>query len=76
MAKFTLNAAVQVDGSHIATRSTDDALGTDIAALIFDGTKTKYEVQQGVAALMRNLNRLFLRTDKPSEIPLTGTDRE
>lgn len=76
MAALTLNAAVQVDGSHIVTRSTDDAIGSDVAALIFDDTKTKYEVQQGVAALIRNLNRLFAKTDKPSEVPITGTDRE
>ena len=76
MAKLTLVAAVQVDGSHIITRSTDDAIGSNVAAFIFDDTKTKYEVQQGIAALNRNLSKLFLRTDKPSEVPTSGTDRE
>ena len=76
MAKLTMQAVANNDRTHTVTKSTDDAIGSAVAAIIFDDTKTKYEVQQGIAALNRNLSKLFLRTDKPSEVPTSGTDRE
>ncbi len=76
MADLALVAAVQVDGSHVVTRGTTQDVGANIAMLVFDDSKTKYEIQQGVAAIMRNLSRLFLRTDIPSEVPTSGNDRE
>ena len=68
MAKLTLVAAVQVDGTHIITRSTDDAIGSNMACLIFDDTKTKYEIQQAVGALMRHLSREFLKSNLPAQL--------
>ena len=76
MADLALVAAVQVDGSHVVTRGTTQDVGSNIAMLGFDDSKTKYEIQQGVAAIMRNLSRLFLRTDLPAEVPTSGSDRE
>ena len=76
MADLALIAAVQVDGSHVVTRGTTQDVTTNIAMLVFDDSKTWYEIEQGVKAIMRNLSRLHSRTDIPSEVPTSGNDRE
>ncbi len=76
MAALTFNAAVQAEGNHIVTRSTDDAIGSDAAALVIDDTLTSYQIRQAVSALMRALNRAMSKTNLPAEIPTTGTSLE
>ena len=76
MAKLTMQAVANNDRTHTVTKSTDDAIGSAVAAIIFDDTKTKIDIMDGLRALMRAVSREFGKTSLPSEVPTSGTSLE
>lgn len=76
MAKATLNAVINVNRSITVTRSTDDALGSDIAALVFDDTAAVLDVVEAIAALTRAFHRERSKVNELPDYPLSGTSDE
>lgn len=76
MAALTFNAAVQADNTHIVTKSTDDAIGSDAAAVIVDSTKSKIEVMAALQAAMRAVGREFAKVNSVADVPTSGTSTE
>ena len=76
MAALTMQATANTDRTHDVVKSTDDAIGSAVAAVIFDDTATKLDVMDGLKACMRAVSREFGKTNLPSEVPTTGTTVE
>ena len=76
MAALTFQATANPERSHDVVRSTDDAIGSAVAALIIDNTATKLDVMDGYKALGRALSRAFGTDSSPADIATTGTTVE
>lgn len=76
MATLTLVATIGASGRTTITAGTGGALGGGIATLLIDNTKTAYEVDKAVDALLRGYRRRLSRSAKPSAIATSGTSVE
>lgn len=79
MAALTMQATVDAGGDRSVTvvKSTDDAIGSATAALIFDNTLAdRYEVMKAAEALLRALRREFSKVSTPAGVPTTGSSVE
>lgn len=76
MAALTYQAVRATIGGHTVTASTDDAIGSAIAAVVIDDTKTKDEVMQALKAIMNRIRRDGLKSNLPSEFAVSGATVE
>lgn len=76
MAALTLQAVVNTDRTHTVTKSTADAIGSAVVALVIDNTATKIDVMDGLKAAMRAVSREFGKVDSPADVPTTGATLE
>lgn len=76
MAALTMQAVISADGIVTVTRSTDDAIGSATAAVIFDDTATWFSIDKALRALRRAVDRNRSAYIKPSEVPTSGTSVE
>lgn len=76
MAAVTIQGAIQTAREITCTWSTDDAIGTATAAIIFDSTATKQDVQKALNACMRAFSREALQNDDPADFRTSGATDE
>ncbi len=76
MAALTMQATKNEEGSHQVVRSTDDAVGSAEAAIIYDNTGTKDEVLSALRALMRAVSRDFGGVSSPADVSTSATTVE
>lgn len=78
MAALTYQAVRVGNGSaaHTVTASTDDGIGLAVAAVVIDDTKTKPEIMEALRAIMRRINRDGVKSNLPSEYPVSGSTVE
>ena len=76
MAALTYQATVNTDRTHDVVRSTDDAIGSAVAAVVIDNTATKIDVMDGLRALMRAVSRDAGKADSPADFSTSATTVE
>jgi polysaccharide deacetylase 2 family uncharacterized protein YibQ len=62
--------------SHTVTKSTNDAIGAGVVAVVIDNTKTKYEVDRALKATLRAIARQMGKVVTVDDIPTTGATTE
>lgn len=76
MAALTLVGAITPSRQITVTYSTDDAIGSGVAALVIDNTAGEMDVAKVIKALVRSYHRSRSKSSKVSSIPTTGTTAE
>ena len=76
MAALTLQAVIGKRRSVTVTRSTDDAIGSAVAALVIDNTATWFDVDHALRALMRAVDRHRSTDSVPADVATSGASVE
>ena len=76
MAALTLVGAITPSRQVTVTYSTNDAIGSGVAALVIDNTAGSLDVAKVLKALLRSYNRQASKYSTVAGIPTSGTTAE